>query len=71
MEVCASPGRYQNVPSNVGDIEALVGTGLSTGLIIDADGIIVFSSDYDSEMSPDEAQFKDGDDRNCGVSRRQ
>ena len=61
---------YGNVPSS-GDVIDLHQTpGITLlGLIIDADGFIVFTKDYDGDPASDQAKHKGGEDGKCGFQR--
>ena len=66
---CGSASPYRNRATNI-DADALIFFGLSIGLIIDADGIIVYSDSYDSRFNQDQAHFKDDEEGGgCGVNR--
>lgn len=70
LEVCNSSGYYQNVPSNDDVATVYADANVALGLIIDADGIIVFTEDYEPVDSPDEMSFKGGQEGKCGFARQ-
>jgi hypothetical protein len=66
---CGDPNPYRNQPS-ASDVDLVhANSMIPLGLIIDADGIIVFTGNYDPIDSPGESHHKGGDKGECGVAR--